>query len=157
MAERIRTDPRVTVLERTNLRYIDLAALPDQAPVQLATLDLSFISVLKVPGAGTCAFLSFILPIFKKCGVPRMRNPNFQPSQTPCCVCAQVLPAVCSVLTPDAGLIVLIKPQFEAGRGEVWLNLRYLSPMALPSRCCRGMTEGYCYGGAGVQRGHREG
>ena len=45
--------------------------------MQLATLDLSFISVLKV------------------------------------------LSAVCSVLTPDGALIVLIKPQFEAGKSEV--------------------------------------
>ncbi len=47
VAERVRTDARVSVLERTNLRYLTLADLPDQAPVQLATLDLSFISVLK--------------------------------------------------------------------------------------------------------------
>jgi len=42
--EQIRTDPRVTVMERTNLRY--LQPLPE--PVDLACLDLSFISVLKV-------------------------------------------------------------------------------------------------------------
>ena len=47
VAERVRTDPRVTVLERTNLRY--LTSLPDNAPpVDLVTLDLSFISVLRV-------------------------------------------------------------------------------------------------------------
>lgn len=48
MAERIRTDPRVTVMERTNLRYVQLEDLPEQQPVDLATLDLSFISLLKV-------------------------------------------------------------------------------------------------------------
>lgn len=42
--EKIRNDPRVVVMERTNLRYLD--ALPEK--VDLATLDLSFISVLKV-------------------------------------------------------------------------------------------------------------
>jgi 23S rRNA (cytidine1920-2'-O)/16S rRNA (cytidine1409-2'-O)-methyltransferase len=41
---RLRIDPRVTVLERTNLRY--LASLPE--PVDVATLDLSFISLTKV-------------------------------------------------------------------------------------------------------------
>jgi 23S rRNA (cytidine1920-2'-O)/16S rRNA (cytidine1409-2'-O)-methyltransferase len=41
---RLRTDPRVTVMERTNLRF--LAALPE--PVDVATLDLSFISLTKV-------------------------------------------------------------------------------------------------------------
>lgn len=41
---RLRTDARVVVLERTNLRH--LASLPE--PVDLATLDLSFISLTKV-------------------------------------------------------------------------------------------------------------
>ena len=70
-------DDRLSIVERTNLRYITLRQLPGRQPVQLATLDLSFISVLKV------------------------------------------LPAVCSVLDPDGALIVLIKPQFEAGKSEV--------------------------------------
>jgi 23S rRNA (cytidine1920-2'-O)/16S rRNA (cytidine1409-2'-O)-methyltransferase len=41
---RLRSDPRVTAIERTNLRY--LRSLPE--PVDLATLDLSFISLTKV-------------------------------------------------------------------------------------------------------------
>ncbi len=42
--EKIRTDERVVLLERTNLRY--LTSLSE--PVDLVTLDLSFISLLKV-------------------------------------------------------------------------------------------------------------
>ncbi len=42
--EKIRTDERVVVMERQNLRYLE--ALPDL--VEVVTLDLSFISVLKV-------------------------------------------------------------------------------------------------------------
>lgn len=42
--EKIRTDPRVVLLEKTNLRLLE--RLPEQ--VDLATLDLSFISLLKV-------------------------------------------------------------------------------------------------------------
>ena len=42
--ERVRTDERVVVMERTNLRH--MPGLPE--PVTLATLDLSFISVIKV-------------------------------------------------------------------------------------------------------------
>ncbi len=42
--ESLRTDPRVTLLERTNLRHLE--QLPEL--VDCATLDLSFISVLKV-------------------------------------------------------------------------------------------------------------
>ena len=45
--EKIRQDPRVVVLERTNLRYLE--RLPEQ--VDLVTLDLSFISLLKVMDA----------------------------------------------------------------------------------------------------------
>lgn len=45
--EKIRNDPRVILMERTNLR--ELSALPEK--VDLVTLDLSFISVLKVMDA----------------------------------------------------------------------------------------------------------
>lgn len=47
--EKIRTDKRVQVIERTNLRY--LTTLPEL--VDVVTLDLSFISVLKVLPAVT--------------------------------------------------------------------------------------------------------
>lgn len=79
MAERLRTDPRVVVIDRTNLRYLKLQDLPGQhaKPVDLISLDLSFISVLKV------------------------------------------MTAVCEMLRPGGVLIVLIKPQFEAGRDKV--------------------------------------
>ncbi len=42
--EKMRRDPRVVVMEQTNLRYLE--ELPEK--VDLVTLDLSFISVLKV-------------------------------------------------------------------------------------------------------------
>ena len=45
---RLRTDPRVVVMERTNLRLLDPASLPE--PPGLVTLDLSFISLGKVLG-----------------------------------------------------------------------------------------------------------
>ena len=50
--EKIRVDPRVVVMERTNLRYVE--SLPEK--VDLVTLDLSFISVLKVMDA-VCAVM----------------------------------------------------------------------------------------------------
>lgn len=71
---RIRGDPRVVVMERTNARYLE--ALPE--PIDLVTADVSFIS------------LELVL-------APALR-----------------------FLRPGAGRIVaLIKPQFEAGRGQV--------------------------------------
>jgi 23S rRNA (cytidine1920-2'-O)/16S rRNA (cytidine1409-2'-O)-methyltransferase len=75
LAWSVRSDPRVTVLERTNVR--DLA--PDQLPFapDLVVADLSFISL------------------------------------------ALVLPALVGVVTPDASLVLMVKPQFEVGKGQV--------------------------------------
>ena len=70
---RLRQDPRVTVLERTNARYLE--ALPE--PLDVATIDVSFISLTKVLG-------------------PLQR-----------------------LLKPEANVIALVKPQFEALREEV--------------------------------------
>ena len=51
---RLRDDPRVHVLERTNARHLEPEQLP--APVSLVTVDVSFISVgLLVPALARCA------------------------------------------------------------------------------------------------------
>jgi 23S rRNA (cytidine1920-2'-O)/16S rRNA (cytidine1409-2'-O)-methyltransferase len=70
---RLRQNPRVVVMERTNLRQLD--ALPES--VDLATLDLSFISL------------------------------------------RLVLEPVRRLLQPAGEIVALVKPQFEAGRGQV--------------------------------------
>lgn len=72
---RLREDPRVTVLERCNVRNLE----PEQigGPVPCAVADLSFISLLTVA------------------------------------------PALARCTTDDAGLVLLVKPQFEAGRAHV--------------------------------------
>jgi 23S rRNA (cytidine1920-2'-O)/16S rRNA (cytidine1409-2'-O)-methyltransferase len=75
LADRLRRDPRVVSMERTNARTLTPAVLGE--PVALAVIDVSFISL------------------------------------------ALVLPPVASCFGPDGGPIVaLVKPQFEAGRGE---------------------------------------
>lgn len=43
---KIRTDPRVVVMERTNVRYVE--SLPE--PISLVTIDVSFISLTKILG-----------------------------------------------------------------------------------------------------------
>ncbi|KAH7576532.1 hypothetical protein ACOSP7_003069 [Xanthoceras sorbifolium] len=73
VADKIRRDERVCVIERTNLRY--LSTLPQK--VDLVTLDLSFISILTV------------------------------------------MPAVVNLMKPEASLVTLVKPQFEARRSQV--------------------------------------
>src|SRR5262249_31325867 len=44
--ESLRSDPRVVVLERLNARYMSAREVPE--PCSLATMDVSFISVLKI-------------------------------------------------------------------------------------------------------------
>lgn len=73
--ERLRHDPRVVVLERTNARTLSPRQIPE--PCDLAVMDVSFISVRKI------------------------------------------LPALRSVLTAQAELLVLVKPQFELRRQDV--------------------------------------
>jgi 23S rRNA (cytidine1920-2'-O)/16S rRNA (cytidine1409-2'-O)-methyltransferase len=72
---RLRQDPRVTVLDRTNAR--DLEADQTGGPVDLTVADLSFISL------------------------------------------RLVLPALARVTRDDGDLLLLVKPQFEAGREAV--------------------------------------
>ena len=73
---RLRNDPRVVVMERTNARYLE--DLPEK--VDLVTADLSFISL------------------------------------------GLVLPALVRVSREDARYVLLVKPQFEAGKAEVGRN-----------------------------------
>jgi len=70
---RLRQDSRVVVMDRLNARY----PIPLPEKIDLATIDLSFISVKKV------------------------------------------IPSVAKLLKDKGYLLVLIKPQFEAKRGEV--------------------------------------
>lgn len=74
-AWRLRTDPRVTLMERFNVRDLRPGDLP-YAP-DLVSADLSFISL------------------------------------------AKVMPALTGVAADGADFVLLVKPQFEAERGEV--------------------------------------
>ncbi len=71
----LKTDPRVTDLEKTDIRLL----LPEQLPAvpDFAACDVSFISL------------------------------------------RLVLPAIAALLSPEGEAVVLIKPQFEAGRADV--------------------------------------
>jgi 23S rRNA (cytidine1920-2'-O)/16S rRNA (cytidine1409-2'-O)-methyltransferase len=72
---KLRRDPRVVLLEKTNARYLTLEQVAMRS--DLVTIDVSFISV------------TLILP---------------------------VLPPL---INPESELLVLVKPQFEVGRGQV--------------------------------------
>lgn len=72
LAWRLRTDPRVVVVDRTNVRALEPTQIGGS--VELVVADLSFIS------------LTVVLPALVRCA------------------------------TPDADLVVMVKPQFEVGR-----------------------------------------
>ncbi len=73
LATQLRADPRVVVIERTNVRHLE--SLPEL--IDLVTVDVSFIGL------------------------------NL------------VLPAARQLLNESGRIIALVKPQFEAGRGDV--------------------------------------
>ena len=75
MAWKLRQDPRVVVIERTNIRVMDPSLVAE--PVDIVVIDASFISLEKV------------------------------------------IPSIMQFLRPGSGLIALIKPQFEVGKGQV--------------------------------------
>jgi len=75
LAEKLRTDARVTVVDETNARALEPAQLG--APVQVVTADLAFISL------------------------------------------RLVLPAIRELLEPGGLAVLLVKPQFEVGKGQV--------------------------------------
>ncbi len=75
LAWKLRKDPRVIPIERTNIRYMSKEKIPEE--VDIVTVDVSFIS-LKI-----------------------------------------VVPKILEFLKPNGEIIALIKPQFEAGKGEV--------------------------------------
>lgn len=74
-AWKLRQDPRVALIERTNIRGIDPSLIPEK--IDIAVIDVSFISLEKA------------------------------------------IPPVLQFLTPEAGIIALIKPQFEVGKDKV--------------------------------------
>jgi 23S rRNA (cytidine1920-2'-O)/16S rRNA (cytidine1409-2'-O)-methyltransferase len=86
---KLRNDPRVIVMEETNVRYLE--DLPE--PVSLVTIDASFIS------------LKILLPVVKKWFQP---NPSSPPSRFGKGGEGGL-----------GQIIALIKPQFEAGKQDV--------------------------------------
>lgn len=75
LAWKLRQDPRVSVHEKTNARYLTAVEVPER--IDLIVCDASFIAL------------------------------------------AKVLETPLSFATPEARLMALIKPQFEAGRSEI--------------------------------------
>lgn len=88
--QRLRTDDRVDVRERTNIRHLEPGAV--DPPVDLVVGDLSFISLRTV-----------LDPLF-------------------------------AALRPGGSLVLLVKPQFEAGRAEASKHRGVITDPAVWSR-----------------------
>jgi 23S rRNA (cytidine1920-2'-O)/16S rRNA (cytidine1409-2'-O)-methyltransferase len=93
---KLRSDPRVVVMEETNARYVKF--LPE--PVSLVTIDASFIS------------LKILLPVVKL-WFPSPLSPS---PLIPSPIGTEARQGGSTEI--KAGVIALIKPQFEAGRKE---------------------------------------
>jgi 23S rRNA (cytidine1920-2'-O)/16S rRNA (cytidine1409-2'-O)-methyltransferase len=92
----LRTDARLVLRERTNLRHLQPADLygPEDPWPDLAVADLSFISLVRV------------------------------------------LDALIGVCVPGSALVLLVKPQFEAGRAEVSRGRGIITDTAIHERVC---------------------
>ena len=109
----LRDDPRVTVLERTNVRTLTAeelhAADPAFEPCPLVVADLSFISLRSV--------------------VPALTGP---------------------VAADGADLVLLVKPQFEAGRAAVSRGKGIVRDPALWREALEGVTSALLTAGTGI-------
>jgi len=112
---KLRTDPRVVVMEETNARFVD--SLPE--PIQLVVCDASFIS------------LKVLLPVMKMWFTPSPTGrgagdevePPLRLPPSPAEIGGETSPVLTLNLKnlggdTEGGLVALIKPQFEAGRKE---------------------------------------
>jgi len=111
LVERLRTDPRVVVMDRTNLRTLE--ALPE--PVGLATLDLSFIS------------LALVLPAVRRLLAPGGRvvalvKPQFEAGR-------DAVPSGGVVRDPAVHRAVLLQVGDAARRADFWPTKAMRSPI----------------------------
>src|SRR6266705_5650017 len=95
LAWTLRNDPRVVVMEHTNIRY--LTSLPE--PMQCVVIDVSFISL------------------------------------------RLVLPAIVPLLAPEAWIVALVKPQFEAGKAEADKGSGVITDPAVHTRVLKELQE----------------
>ena len=111
--QRLRTDPRVTVLEKVNVRTLTPELVrerdPEFEPCSLIVADLSFISLVTV------------------------------------------VPALCGPIgDPQADLVLLVKPQFEAGRVVVARGRGVVRDAAVWRSTLEGVTSALGDAGTGI-------
>ena len=103
---RIRADPRVAVLERTNIRDATPATIGGL--VDIVVVDVSFISL------------------------------------------TVIIPTLVTLCQPGAPMVLLVKPQFEAGRAEVGKGRGIITDPAIHARVQQEVTDGLHDAGCAV-------
>ncbi len=115
IAAKLRSDPRVKLLEKTNARFLTTEHLRcAAAPITLVAIDVSFISV------------TLILP-------------------------AVLRSAFGSKASQAQDLLVLVKPQFEVGRGQVGKGGIVRDPQAQQGAVAKVVAEVTAIGGRNVE------
>jgi 23S rRNA (cytidine1920-2'-O)/16S rRNA (cytidine1409-2'-O)-methyltransferase len=107
--ERLRADPRVVSLERTDIRSVTLSDL-EGTPVDAAVVDVSFISLTSV-----------------------------------------VAPILGELVAPGAPVVLLVKPQFEAGRIEASRGRGVIRDPEIHRRCLERVAEAVAGSGGILQ------
>ena len=111
MDYRLRQDPRVRLLEKTNARYLTAADI--QTQIDLVTVDVSFISATLVLPA-VLAAMGIQHRVIGRSGDPLIEDTQSRSSDHPITGSPDH-----PMVSPMPLLIVLVKPQFEAGREHV--------------------------------------
>ena len=104
---KLRSDPRVVVIERTNIRYLTPEKLPG------ASHQPSVISHQSSVISHQSSVFSHQSSVFSH------QSPEIAVIDVSFISLAKVLPAVYNLLAAKADAIALIKPQFEAGKEQV--------------------------------------
>jgi 23S rRNA (cytidine1920-2'-O)/16S rRNA (cytidine1409-2'-O)-methyltransferase len=103
---RLRSDPRVVVVERTNIRHLE--ALPSAGQGEKGAGGQE-VSVFNNQATTPDSPLVPLSPTLADCAVIDVSFISLK----------LVLPAVQRLIVPGAWVVALIKPQFEAGQGQV--------------------------------------
>jgi 23S rRNA (cytidine1920-2'-O)/16S rRNA (cytidine1409-2'-O)-methyltransferase len=115
----IAQDPRVTVMERTNLRHLTPDALPEQVRTSVAHARprIAGVSLVMAGSAGVRADTRLACALTPP---PLARaQVSLVTLDLSFISVLKVMPALSRVLAPGGQVVVLIKPQFEAGRTQV--------------------------------------
>jgi 23S rRNA (cytidine1920-2'-O)/16S rRNA (cytidine1409-2'-O)-methyltransferase len=141
LAWSLRSDPRVVTLDRTNARYLTRETFREAVEKRLDPAPRGVTSSEAATLGRSGETTGFLWPTLATCDVSFISL-------------LKVVPAVRAILAPPWQMIVLVKPQFEAGREKVGSKgvVRDASVhVAVLERVIAGLTAGKAGAGEGVE------